>query len=413
MAFVPRVLVLAARSAAFALLAALLFAAFVSPTRAHTSPAPLCTGGAVSVSADFERARATSCTISQDRRIEVRIEPETRPINDSAWFAFKVSAQSAGAVHVTLSYSGGTHRYRPKISTDGLSWRAIDAEAITVTPDRATAAFSFESAAGDVWISAQPLETAAQALARWQAHVADGRLLRTEVGRSINAAPLVALATPARATRRTLVLLARQHPPETPGAVAFDAFFERLLEDDALAQGFRADTAILAFPVLNPDGLARGHWRTNAAAVDLNRDWGPFSQPETRAAARAIEHVARTRPIIGVIDFHATRRDVIYAQPANDPLFPMGLSEDWFARWKDRAGGSAPPISRAHDATQANAKTWSRLRFGVSGVTYEVADEADLADVKRLARLSAEAYMDAVAALAPERLSSPSPLATP
>lgn len=402
MRYVLRPVLIAAMTAACAAIAA--------PQRAFATEQPLCANATLTVIADFERARANACDLPDERRIDVRIEPETSPINDSAWYAFKLRTVAPGPVQVTLRYVNGTHRYRPKISTDGQSWRVIDAAAVTATADGSSASFSLDVSTGDTWIAAQPLETNVQALDRWQDAVAQRRLLRAEIGRSVDGAAIIAFATPAGATRRTLVLLGRQHPPETTGAVAFDAFLARLLEDDPQAQKFREETAILALPMLNPDGLARGHWRTNTAGIDLNRDWGPFTQPETRAAARAIEHVARTRPIIGVIDFHATRRDVIYAQPSADPLYPLGLAEDWFARWKISAGDAAPPISRSHDAKQANAKTWSRLRFGVSGVTYEAADDTDPAEVTRIARLSAEAYMEAVLALSPERLAPPAPV---
>jgi hypothetical protein len=389
--------------------AAMVAALAIVAATAHASEQPLCASSALRVTVDFERARAAACTFIDERRVDVRIEPETRPINDSAWYAFKIHAATPGSVEISVRYVDGTHRYRPKVSVDGQTWRALDESAVTAAADKASVAFSLVVPSGETVVAAQPIETNAQALDRWNDAVAQRRLLRTEIGRSIDGAPIVAFATQATSTRRTLVLLGRQHPPETTGAVAFDAFLARLLEDDAQAQRFRESTAILALPMLNPDGLARGHWRTNTAGIDLNRDWGPFTQPETRAAARAIDHVARSRPLIGLIDFHATRRDVIYAQPAEDPLYPSGLTEDWFARWKDRAGDAAPPISRAHDAKQPNAKTWSRLRFGVSGVTYEAADDTDPVEVRRIARLSAEAYMDAVLALSPEHHIAPAP----
>jgi hypothetical protein len=396
--------VLDVRSLAAALAFSAAFAA-----EGHASGRALCSNAGLSVIADFERARATACRVDDERRVEVRIEPEAVPINDSAWYAFKIQATTPGPVQITLRYRNGTHRYRPKVSTDGHAWRAIEDGLISVGGEGAHAAFSVDVAAGETIIAAQPLETNTQALDRWQDALVQRRLLRTVIGRSVDGAPIYAFATPAAATRYSLVLLGRQHPPETTGGVAFDAFLQRLLEDDATAQGFRQGVAILAFPVLNPDGLARGHWRTNTAGLDLNRDWGPLTQPETNAAARAIDHVVRNRPMIGLIDFHSTRRDVIYAQPAGDPLFPSGLAEDWFARWKVGAGQASPAISRSHDATQLNAKTWSRLRFGVSGVTYEVGDNTDLVEVRRIARLSAEAYMDAFLNLTAERLVAPAP----
>lgn len=376
-----------------------------------TTPAlaqPLCEGGGVTVSADFERARAERCTLDAARMLDIWIAPESQPINDSAWFAFRVSAATDTPLTVRLRYDGGTHRYRPKVSADLSTWSALADSDIEIAADKREARFPLTATPGGVYVAAQPLETIDQALAQWQGAISERRLLKTEIGRSVNGRAITALATPSTTTRHALVLLARQHPPETTGAVAFDAFLARLLEDDALAKAFRANVAVLAIPILNPDGIAGGHWRHNSAGVDLNRDWGPFAQPETRAVGRAITHVARTRPLIALIDFHATRRDVIYAQPSGDQVFPQSLVEDWFARWRAAAGDAAPPLSRAHDPTQANAKTWSRLQFGVSGVTYEVGDDTDLTEIRAQARLSAESFMEAWMALSQTELDRPS-----
>jgi cytosolic carboxypeptidase protein 6 len=393
-------------------LAATSLVAFAAMALAQAASAPLCAGAGLQVLANFERARASACSIGDDRTVTIEIAPETQPINDSAWFAFKIRAAAPAPVRLILNYSGGTHRYRPKVSHDGETWRVIPNALVAVSQNQRQATFTIEAGVGEISVAAQPLETSAMAMARWAQTIAAKRLIQTTVGSSVRGEPIFALATLAQSTSHTLVLIARQHPPETAGAVAFDAFFARLLEDDALAVAFRSRVAILAFPVLNPDGIASGHWRTNAAGSDLNRDWGPFRQPETAAAARAIEYAVRARPLIGLIDFHATFRDVIYAQPADAAMFPALLGESWFARWRAFPGGTMPPISRAHDPAQANAKTWSRLRFGVSGVTYEVADEADLESTRATARASAESFMGAFLALTPAQLTPRSTLQT-
>ncbi len=362
-------------------------------------------GRQIAVQASFDRARASRCSIGADGVISVLILPETRPINDSPWYAFKVTAEAAGPVTVVLRYQGGTHRYAPKTSRDGQTWTAVDPARVSVASDESHARMTLSLEAGVTTIAAQPFETAAQSLARWDPLVADGRLTRQTFGASVRGVPLVALATPGAGAAHTLVLVGRQHPAETTGAEAFDAFVMRLLEDDPLAVAFRGRVALLLVPVMNPDGLTAGHWRTNANGIDLNRDWGIWAQPETRAVGQLIEATHQTRPLIGLIDFHSTRRDVIYAMPAADPLYPQGLAEDWFARWQAVAGAAAPPIQRRFDDDQMNSKTWSRIRFGLSGVTYEVGDDTAPATARANARIAAESYMQAVMSLSAQQLS--------
>ena len=64
-------------------------------------------------------------------------------------------------------------------------------------------------------------------------------------------------------------------------------------DDAALAlEQCQVDYHIVDDDVLKPDGVADGHWRHNDGGKDLNRDWGPFTQPETQAVAGVLEKLA-------------------------------------------------------------------------------------------------------------------------
>ena len=90
------------------------------------------------------------------------------------------------------------------------------------------------------------------------------------------------------ARRRAYYSLFRQHPPEVSGYRSFLYFFNRLMDSDELAQNFRSNFHIIAYPMLNPDGVEQGHWRHNSKGIDLNRDWEYFRQPETRSVRDAL-----------------------------------------------------------------------------------------------------------------------------
>jgi len=72
----------------------------------------------------------------------------------------------------------------------------------------------------------------------------------------------------------TVWLYARQHPGETMAEYWMEGALERLLDDsDPVARGLRERATFHVVPNMNPDGSARGHLRTNAAGVNLNREW--------------------------------------------------------------------------------------------------------------------------------------------
>ncbi len=69
-------------------------------------------------------------------------------------------------------------------------------------------------------------------------------------------------------------MTSRQHPGETMAEWFVQGFLESLLDEgDSLSQKILSLANFYVIPNMNPDGSFRGHLRTNAKGINLNREW--------------------------------------------------------------------------------------------------------------------------------------------
>ena len=91
----------------------------------------------------------------------------------------------------------------------------------------------------------------------------------------------------------TVWLYARQHPGETMAEWWMEGALEKLCDpDDPVARVLRRDCTFHIVPNMNPDGSRRGHLRTNAAGINLNREWHaptPEKSPEVLCVRNAMD----------------------------------------------------------------------------------------------------------------------------
>jgi len=367
-------------------------------------PGPTCEIGPVQLHVDFPQARAASCQRTGPESFSVTIAPEATPINPSPWYAFEIRAYHDADVSVALNYTESRHRYRPKREITG-GWRALPEGAVSAEEDGRRAVISLNVPDGRTKIAGQEWLPPAERQAWVERFAAQAGLASRNIGQTVDGRPVTALSGGSDAPGAPLVIiLGGQHPPEVPGVLGLRAFLEALLLDPARADAFLQSHRVLVVPEMNLDGVQRGHWRLNTGLIDLNRDWGPFTQPETRAVRDELARlVAAGHPPALMLDFHATRRNVFYTAPDQAGLSPPDFARRWLAAIDTRWAGEMPARSSSHNPGLPTSRTWFVETFAAPALTVEFGDETPRGDIEDLAGVYADALVEVLGtATAPE-----------
>lgn len=87
------------------------------------------------------------------------------------------------------------------------------------------------------------------------------------------------------------MLTSRVHPGETPSSFVFNGFLDFILrKDDPRSINLRKHFVFLLIPMINPDGVFRGHFRTDSKGQNLNRYY-QNPQLELQPSVYAIYHL--------------------------------------------------------------------------------------------------------------------------
>jgi murein tripeptide amidase MpaA len=73
------------------------------------------------------------------------------------------------------------------------------------------------------------------------------------------------------AERKCIIVCSRVHPGESNASLIVEGFLEFIVSNEKEAKALRDAYVFKIIPMLNPDGVIVGNYRTNLNGLDLNR----------------------------------------------------------------------------------------------------------------------------------------------
>jgi murein tripeptide amidase MpaA len=212
------------------------------------------------------------------------------------WFHFRVSGAAGRTVTLKITdlshsaYPDGWPGYRAAVSEDREYWGRADT-AWDRTAEHGTLTITYTPAGDAAWFAyfaPYSIERHHDLIA--EAAASEGVAQRC-LGTSLDGQPIDCLELGEGPFQ--VWLYARQHPGETMAEWWMEGALAMLTDPaDPHARRLRRKCRFHIVPNANPDGSRRGHLRTNAAGVNLNREWAaptPERSPEVAAILAAMD----------------------------------------------------------------------------------------------------------------------------
>ncbi|NAX20986.1 M14 family metallopeptidase [Vibrio sp. V39_P1S14PM300] len=207
--------------------------------------------------------------------IQLRI-PNDNQSEFYQWFHFRLESEAdvAHTFHIgqlaKSAYPEGWKDYDVVASYDREEWFRVPAEfdgdtlSFTVIPERGSMYFAYFAP----YSYERHLDLLHQAQS--EHHCTLETLGHTLDGNDMS---LLTFGEPGEG-KKNIWIIARQHPGETMAEWFIEGMVNRLLDDsDTVSRALLEKAVLYVVPNMNPDGSIRGHLRTNAVGVNLNREW--------------------------------------------------------------------------------------------------------------------------------------------
>lgn len=226
----------------------------------------------LSITAAFDSGNilVKSCEDAGNIRLDIRLDKDS---DFYQWFHYRLTGGKDTACRMVIENAGssaypqGWPDYQTRASYDRETWFQVP-----TTYENGQLIISHTPAEDSVYYAYfAPFSMERHADMVAEAALADGVSLRV-LGETLDGRALDCLMLGEGA--KQVWVTARQHPGETQAEWWMEGFLSRLLDEaDPIARRARQLARFHVVPNMNPDGSFRGHLRTNAAGVNLNREW--------------------------------------------------------------------------------------------------------------------------------------------
>lgn len=229
----------------------------------------------MNITSNFDSGNIQVISLESENDIQLKINQDNQS-DFYQWFHFKLSS-NAGEEHTfrilnakDAAYPEGWQDYQVMASYDRETWFRIDTEyqggelTFRHIPDFDHVFYAY--------FVPYSYERYLDLVYRCQT-MADSQVIplaNTIDGRELN---LIQIGQPSD-NKKSIWITGRQHPGESMASWYIEGLLDRLFDRDDATSRLLLDKAVFYIvPNMNPDGSVRGHLRTNANGVNLNREW--------------------------------------------------------------------------------------------------------------------------------------------
>jgi murein tripeptide amidase MpaA len=236
---------------------------------------------------------------------DLRIRPDTGA-GFYQWFYFAAAGPAGESWELRITNAGGAafpkgwEDYRAVASYDRKAWFRVPTDyadgtlTIRHTPEAGRVFYAY--------FAPYPMERHHDLIARCTAR---NRAAYEVLGQTLDGQDIDLLRVGTWTQERLAVwVIGRQHPGETMAEHWMEGFLDRLLDPEDPVPPYLLERCVFyVVPNMNPDGSRRGHLRTNAAGVNLNREWQAPSLERSPEVHHVRERMYRSNCAI-LLDVH-------------------------------------------------------------------------------------------------------------